>query len=370
MGVTWETLTNLPPRRDRQMSYRQITAHERYTLATLRRQVPELSCAAIARIMGRHRSTISREIRRNSARFDGAYRHTKAQERTNGRRSRSRRNSHFTAKDWRLVERLLGEYLSPEQISGRLRLEGLLEISHETIYKYVWMDKRCGGQLYLNLRQPFKRRKRYGTYEKRGRLGGKRLISERPRVVDERQEIGHWEMDTVIGSGSKDCVVTLVERVTGLTLIGKLADRTVAALNKRVLSLIRRYPHLFKTITVDNGTEFHGYRKIEKATGVKVYFATPYHSWERGTNENTNGLIRQYLPKRRTMKGITQSRCSAIAAELNRRPRKRHGFLTPNEKLQLKRDRLRRAVLINRIPRRRNASTSVSSRHVSVAVQS
>ena len=352
------------------MSYRQITPAERYTLATLRRQVPELSGAAIARIMGRHRSTISREIRRNSARFDGAYRHTKAQERTNGRRSRSRRNSHFTPRDWRRVERLLGELLSPEQISGRLRLDGVLEISHETIYKYVWMDKRCGGQLYLNLRQPFKRRKRYGTYEKRGRVSGKRPISERPGVVDQRREIGHWEMDTVIGAGSKDCVVTLVERVTGLSLIGKLADRTVASLNKRVLRFIRRRPEMFKTITVDNGTEFHGYRKIEKATGVTVYFATPYHSWERGTNENTNGLIRQYLPKRRTMKGVTQPRCNAIAAQLNRRPRKRHGFLTPNEKLQHRRDRLQRAFPYNRIQRRTTASNSISSRHVSVAVQS
>lgn len=352
------------------MSYRQITPEQRYTLATLRRQVPALSSAAIARIMGRHRSTISREILRNSARFDGAYRYTKAQERTNGRRSRSRRNSHFNVKDWRRVERLLKELLSPEQISGRLRHEGVLEISHETIYKYIWMDKRCGGSLYRNLRQPFKRRKRYGTYEKRGRVSGKRHISERPAVVEQRREIGHWEMDTVMGAGSRDCIVTLVERVSGLSLIGKLADRTVATLNKRVLRLIRRQPELFKTITVDNGTEFHGYRKIEKNTGVTVYFATPYRSCERGTNENTNGLIRQYLPKRRTMKGLTQARCNAIAAQLNHRPRKRHGFLTPNERLQQTRDRLLRDATNNKMLRRTTASKSVSSRHVSVAVQS
>jgi len=119
------------------MTYHQITPEERYTLATLRRQVPAPSGAAIALIMGRHRSTISRELRRNSARFDGAYRHTKAQERTNGRRSRSRRNSHFSARDWRLIERLLAEYLSPEQISGKLRRDGVLEVSHETIYKHI-----------------------------------------------------------------------------------------------------------------------------------------------------------------------------------------------------------------------------------------
>ena len=315
------------------MRYHQITPEERYTLATLRRQAPPLSGAAIARILGRHRSTISRELRRNSSRSDGAYRHTKAQERTNGRRSRSRRNSHLLAKDWRLIERLLSEYLSPEQISGRLRRLGLLRVSHETVYKHIWQDKRRGGRLYLHLRQPTRHRKRYGVYEKRGRVTGKQHISERPAAVELRQEVGHWEMDTVHGTGSSDCVVTLVERVSGTTLIGKLSDHTVRALNQRVIQFIRRHPAWFRTITVDNGTEFHGYRTIENATGVTIYFATPYHSWERGTNENTNGLIRQYLPKGLTMKDVTQSECYAIARKLNNRPRKRHDFMTPLERL-------------------------------------
>lgn len=320
------------------MHYSQITSAERYMLAALRTQYPPLSTAAIARLMGRHRSTLGRELRRNAAKGDGAYRPIRAQERTNGRRSRSRRNGHFTPADWELVEILLREYLSPEQISGRLRCEGTLQISHETIYKYVWLDKRRGGELYLNLRQPTKRRKRYGTYEKRGRVGGKRHISERPAAVELRLELGHWEMDTVIGAGTQDCIVTLVERVTGETLIGKLADRSVRSLNRRVLRMIHRRRTDFKTITVDNGTEFHGYRKIERATGVTIYFATPYHSWERGTNENTNGLIRQYLPKRKTMKDVTQARCNSIAAKLNQRPRKRLGFLTPLERHQLEKD--------------------------------
>lgn len=326
------------------MHYHQITPAERYTLAALRRQVPGISSAELGRILGRHRSTISRELHRNCAKLDGAYRHTKAQERTNGRRSRSRRNSHFTPADWKLVERMLRDFLSPEQISGRLQLEGILRISHETIYQHVWRNRIHGGDLYRSLRQATKRRKRYGTYEKRGRVGGKRHISERPAAVDLRQELGHWEMDTVIGGVTQDCVLTLVERVTGETLIGKLRDRKVATLNKRLLRLIRSRPGDFKTITVDNGTEFHGYRKVEKRTGVAIYFCTPYHSWERGTNENTNGLIRQYLPKRRTMRDISQARCNAIAATLNRRPRKRHGFLTPLEKLQQGRDTLLHAI--------------------------
>lgn len=317
------------------MRYHQITPTERYTLVTLRRQVPKLSCAAIARLMQRHPSTISRELRRNCSRHDGGYRLQRAQEQANGRRSRSRRKSHFDAADWKLIHGLLRLNLSPEQVSGRLRHEGLLHVSHETIYKNIWQDKHRGGELYRHLRHRPKHRKRYGTHEKRGWLAGKRHISERPKAVERRQELGHWEIDTVMGDSTKPCIVTLVERSTGYVLIGKLPDRTVASLNRRTTLLIRTSPAPVRTITADNGTEFHGYRELEDATGTLVYFATPYHSWERGTNENTNGLIRQYLPKRRSMAALTQAHCDAIALALNTRPRKRFGFLTPLERLSL-----------------------------------
>jgi len=246
------------------MTYHQITPAERYTLAALRRQ--GYSNAEIARVTDRHRSTIGREFRRNCAKFDGAYRCSKAQERTNGRRSRSRRNSQFGSAEWELVETLLREKFSPEQVSGWLRLLDILEISHAG--------------------------------------------------ADDRSEIGHWEMDVVIGAGNNHCIVTLVERITGATLIGKLPCRKVVALNARVTELIQAHPGLFKTITVDNGPEFHGYDEIERATGVTVFFANPYRSWERGTNENANGLIRQYLPKRTSMKRLTQEQCNTIAGSL------------------------------------------------------
>jgi transposase, IS30 family len=308
------------------MRYHQITPAERYTLSVLRKQ--RFSNADIARFMGRHRSTIGRELRRN-CREDGGYRHGVAQEKTNGRRRRSRRNSQFGATEWELIETLLRDKFSPEQISGWLKLLDLLEISHQTIYRRVKQNRKRGGTLWQHLRQPVRYRKRYGTQEKRGRLAGKRHISERPREVESRVEIGHWEMDVVVGVPDQQCMVTLVERVTGVTLIGKLRCRQAAAVNKRVIDLILSHPGLFKTITVDNGPEFHGYAEIERATGVTVYFATPYASWERGTNENTNGLIRQYVPKRTSMKRLTQDRCDAIARALNNRPRKRHGFRTP-----------------------------------------
>jgi IS30 family transposase len=300
-------------------------------LAALRRQGYNKS--QIARALGRHRSTVCRELRRNGTRADGRYRASTAQERANGRRSRSRRNRRFGAEQFALIDELLRRQWSPEQVAGHLRRQGRLSISHETIYRHVWRDKKEGGTLHTHLRGARKRRrKRYGAYDSRGRLAGKRLISERPAEVEARREAGHWEIDTVMGTGSKDCIVSLVERKTGLLLIGKLEDRTTASLNRRVIRLIRRHDGAFETITADNGTEFHGYERIEERTQVTFYFATPYHSWERGSNENANGLIRQYLPKGSSMAGLSQPQCNAIARKLNCRPRKRLGFKTPLER--------------------------------------
>jgi IS30 family transposase len=298
-------------------------------LAALRRQGSNQS--QIAHALGRHRSTVCREVRRNSSRSDGRYRASTAQERTNGRRSRSRRNRRFTPEDFALIDELLCRQWSPEQVAGHLARSGRLSISHETIYRHVWRDKKEGGLLHTHLRGARKRRrKRYGAYDSRGRLAGKRLISERPPEVETRQQVGHWEADTVMGTGTKDCVATLVERKTGLVLIGKLSDRTAGSLSRRLTRLIRGAGHV-ETVTADNGTEFHDYRRVERLTGAAFYFARPYHSWERGSNENANGLIRQYLPKGQSMASLSQHQCNAIARKLNTRPRKRLGFRTPLE---------------------------------------
>lgn len=310
------------------MSYQQITSVERYIISALRKQ--GLNQSEIARHLGKHRSSICREFQRNCCN-DGDYRPSKAASRTRNRRSRSRRNRQFTDRDFRLVEHLLRQQWSPEQISGYLDLTGQLSISHETIYRYVWRDWSEGGVLYRELRCARKqRRKRYRSYDSRGRLPGKRHISERPEAATQRSRRGHWEIDTVVGS-SRHCVVTVVERKTGFTLIGKLRARTKEELNQRTIALIMRHARRFKTITADNGTEFHAYDEIEHKTGVTFYFATPHHSWERGSNENTNGLIRQYIPKRTSMTRLTQHQCNVIAHKLNTRPRKRLGYKTPEE---------------------------------------
>ena len=220
-------------------------------------------------------------------------------------------------------------------MSGHLARTGKLAISHETIDRHVWRDLEAGGTRHLHLRCDRKQcRKRYGSYDSRGRLAGKRKIEERPASVEGRRRIGHWEIDTVLGQSlgeSSDCILTLVERKTGYVLIGKLAARTAAAASRATIKLLKRHPGRCQTITSDNGTEFHRYADIEAASGLKFYFATPHHSWERGTNENTNGLIRQYLPKGVSMTGLTQNECDARADKLNNRPGKRHAYKTPNQ---------------------------------------
>ena len=298
-------------------------------LSALRRQ----GCrpAQIARQLGRHRSTIGRELRRNASRWGGWYRASVAIEHTNGRRSRSRRNQRFTRVDLNLVDSLIRRQWSPEQVAGYLRRARRLSISHATIYRHIWTDLRCGGTLHQHLRGARKqRRKRYGAYDSRGRLAGKRHISERPISIEGRRAIGHWEIDTVMGTGP-DCLVSIVERKTGYVLIGKLEARTQAALTERTVRLTRPCARRVRTITADNGTEFHDYTTIERATGVRFYFATPHHAWERGTCENTNGLIRQYVPKGTSMAALTQSGCDRIAETLNTRPRKRLAYRTPQE---------------------------------------
>ena len=290
-----------------------------------------LSQSAIAVQLGRHRSSISREIRRNQC-ADGAYRPSKAISRTCRRRSYSRRNWRFSDGHLQIVILLLRLDWSPEQIAGWLRLHRVFNISHETIYRHVWYDRIYGGDLYTHLRQAGKqRRKRYRAYDSRGILAGKRHISERPAGAENRSRFGHWEIDTLIGANDQHCITTMVERKSKYLVIGKLRTRTTAELNKRVIRLIERQRRTVRTLTADNGTEFHNYKSIEARTGVAFYFATPHHSWERGLNENTNGLIRQYLPKGRSIAKLTQFDCNAIARRLNCRPRKTLGYKTPEQ---------------------------------------
>lgn len=312
------------------MKYSQLTPEERGVISILRKG--NCGISEIAQVMKRDRSTIYRELKRNATETakGPVYCVSKAQEKRNGRLRRSRRGQHHDAEAYALVRKLLNAQWSPEQISGTLKRLGELQISYQTIYRYVRRDWKAGGTLWKELRRRYKRRKRHYGLECRGRMQGKRMIDERPATVEERQEVGHWEVDTVHGaSWEKACVVTLVERVTGVLLVEKAPDKTVKSVNRAMLRAIQRSPLPVLTITADNGTEFHGYKAVEKATKVTIYFAQPYHPWERGTNENTNGLLRQYWPKGSSMTNLTQAKCNKVECKINTRPRKRHDYLSP-----------------------------------------
>jgi len=310
------------------MTYHQLTQEERYAITA--QLVCGYSRAAIARTLGRHRSTITRELRRNATHHDGDYRAEKALSYAVARRRRCRRRPQFSAEDIARVTQLLRRKWSAEQVSGVLRESGTLRISHETIYRRIRWDRKAGGELwrYTRIMSKFGR-KRYRSHDSRGVLPGKRPISERPAEVEARQRIGHWEGDTVMGRDLRHCVLTLVERKTGYAIIKKLTARTKEKVTKAATRAIQRHCARFKTLTLDNGTEFHDYALLEQRFPVKIYFATPYHSWERASNENFNGLLRQYLPKGTCMRNVMQAQCDHIADDLNNRPRKRHNFKTP-----------------------------------------
>lgn len=312
------------------MEYHQLTQDERYLIAKLSKH--RIGVSQIAARLGRHRSTIYREIERNKTPGDGGYRAERAHSYAVARRSRCRRKPQYSAKQLARVDALLQRQWSPEQIAGALRRRRQLQISWRTIYRHIHRDKRQGGGLWRCTRIISKfGRKRYRSVDFRGVLPGKRHIWTRPKVVERRGRLGDWEGDTVMGHDQRHCILTLVERKTGFVIIKKLNSRTKEQATTAALRAILGHPGKFKTITFDNGTEFHDYKILEEQFKVKCYFATPYHSWERGSNENMNGLIRQYLPKGCSMVNLTQTQCDHIAKEINDRPRKRHNYRTPNE---------------------------------------
>lgn len=313
------------------MTYRQLSEAERIRISALKQT--GMTCPQIAKALGRNRTTIYREIKRNHC-TDGRYRVIKAQARAKRRRRLAIRNLRLSVNDLQFINTKLAELWSPQQIAGYGRIHGLLTVSHETIYRHIQQDRLMGGNLWQFLRTARKlKRKRYGAYDSRGRLQGKRSIDDRPADINQRLTLGHWEGDTVMGT-TKHCILTLVERKSGYLIIGKLTARTVAEVNRVACELLKPIQHLVKSITFDNGTEFHGFKELEQAIGTVTYFAHPYHSWERGTNENTNGLIRQMLPKRTTLNTLRQAKCNQIARRINERPRLRHNYQSPSAVFQ------------------------------------
>ncbi len=285
------------------------------------------SLSEIAALLRRHRSTIYREVSRNSG-LRG-YRPTQAEKLASLRAERSRNAPKIGRNLWLSVTELLEEKLNPEQISAQL------EVSHETIYKHVYVDRSLGGDLYRHLRCQKKRRKRCaGGRDRRGQIIGRRPISERPTNVEKRSQIGHWEGNTLIGKGHKQAIVSLVERKSGYAVLKKVTMKTSELVSSAIIQGLRPIAYKVKTITFDNGREFSDHAKIDEALDSVSYFADPFSSWQRGSNENLNGLVRQYIPKTRRLSTVTHDELAMIKDRLNDQPRKRLGFKTPNEVFQ------------------------------------
>jgi transposase, IS30 family len=312
-------------------SYTHLTSEERFYIHQAVRERKSIS--AIAQRLSRNKSTISREIRRNKWPSAKIYTHHIAEKLIRHRKSRKARHmpKKVTSDIKQSVVFLLMHYLSPEQISGYLKQRENISISHETIYRHIYNDSNF-KDLKCYLRQGHKkRRKRYGSNKRRSIIPNRVSINERPDIVNTRQRIGDWECDTVIGAGKKGILVTVTERKTLFSLSAIVHNKTARTVSDAIIKMLRPYKDKVKTLTFDNGTEFAEHLRIAKALKAKTFFANPYSSWERGANENFNGLLRQFFPKGKSFADITQKFVDSVISLLNNRPRKSRNYKTPNE---------------------------------------
>lgn len=307
------------------MKYKHLTLELRYQIYAYKQA--GFSKSEIADRIGVHKSTVGRELERN--RSGRGYRPQFA-ERQAQMRKKMKARPRISEQTWREVQdKLVYQQWSPEQISGRRALEGLEAVSHERIYQHIYADKRAGGKLYIHLRCQKKKRKRYGSYSKRGVWSGIKRIDRRPQAADQKTRLGDWELDTIIGKDHRGACLTIVDRKSKLLRMKKLAQKTAALTKAAVCQELDNLP--VHTLTSDNGREFAEFQAIADKLKGEFYFANPYHSWERGVNENTNGLIRQYFPKQTDFARISEKEVSRVVEKLNNRPRKTLGYKTPNE---------------------------------------
>ena len=304
------------------MTYKHLSQAERYQIHALMKAGHDQS--QIAKLLDRHKSTISRELSRNTG--SRGYRPKQACEMSADRAQNSRNAP--TVEPWvrEAACALLCIQWSPEQIASQL------PISHETVYQHVYADKAQGGTLWKHLRCQKQKRKRYASgRDRRGQIPNRRPLSERPLHIEARRQVGHWECDTVIGASHKGAVVTMVERKSGYAVMAKVEKKTSELVSSAIVDKLQPLAARVKTLTFDNGKEFAGHAQIDQQLQSTAYFARPFASWERGSNENLNGLLRQYVPKKRAMSTVSDEEIRMIQNRLNNRPRKRLGFKTPAE---------------------------------------
>lgn len=308
--------------------YRHLTQEQRYKIEALVKAGLKKSQIAIQ--LGVDRSTIYRELKRNKQKR-GGYNGSFAQELSLERKERfSVQRKMNPSMEKYIIEKLSKEQWSPEQIKGYCAGNGINMVSHERIYQFIWEDKRQGGTLYNHLRTGDKKyRKRYGSGKAGRGIVNRVSIEERPEIVNQKLRLGDWEIDTIIGKNHKGAIVVIVERKSGFFLMKKLNGKDAAALAKAVIRLLAPFKSKVFTITSDNGLEFAEHELMAKKLEAKFYFAHPYSSWERGLSENTNKLVRQYIPKKTSFENITDMKINEITMKINKRPRKKLGFKNP-----------------------------------------
>ncbi len=310
------------------MTYNQLTIEERYQIKAYLKT--GMSYKNIAAELNRHISTIGREIKRNTGKR--GYRPKQADELALNRRKTALKVIKLTAEAKTYSECLIRQELSPEQVCLYLETHKQIKLHHETLYRFVAEDKANGGELYTFMRHLHKvRRKRYGSYQQRGRIKNATSIEERPDIIENKERIGDWEGDLIIGKGNKSAIYTLVERSTLYSIIIKLAGKNASDLADTIIPVLKPLKDKIHSITYDNGLEFAEHERVSEKLGLKTYFAHPYSSWERGINENTNGLIRQYFPKGTDFNEVSEEEIQHVMNRLNSRPRKSRGGKQPVE---------------------------------------
>ena len=309
--------------------YRHLTYGSRCQIYALRKS--GMSIRGVARSLGVSASTVSRELRRNCG-LRG-YRMKQAQRLSAARRRlASSRPRKLTAELWVWIEGKLRLDWSPQQIAGRMRLEGGPSVGKTWIYRQVWKDRADGGTLHRHLRRRGKKANRRGRRGAgRGVIPGRVDIAERPAVVELKRRVGDWELDTIVGARHRGALVSVVDRCSKFAFLRRVPRKTSSAVGGAVLACLRPFSALAHTMTADNGKEFAGHRAVAEGLSAGFFFARPYHSWERGLNEHTNGLVRQYFPKATEFTGLDDARVEWVQHLLNGRPRRVLGYRTPAE---------------------------------------
>mgnify|MGYP000529990507 CR=1 FL=1 len=308
--------------------YKQLTLGLRYQIFAYKQE--NYSLSKIAELIGVNKSTVSRELNRNST--NGYYSPESAHIQSVSRDKFKQRYKKLDNKLKLKIGRMLKKSWSPVQLAGRLKRDTKLSISHETIYRYIYKNQSNGGRLYKYLRHQNKKyTNRSSQYKTRGQIKNRVNISKRPKIIETKTRFGDFEVDTIIGKDHKGAIVTLVDRKSKYTLMKIVKSKQADVVTQAIIELLQPIKHLVYTITADNGKEFSYHEQVSKALNIRFYFCDPYSSWQRGLNEHTNGLVREYIPKKSKFDSVNTTQIVTIQNILNERPRKSLKFLTPNE---------------------------------------